>query len=60
MLRRLNVPEDPVARDEEDPLKTGTERPAVKAVGEDEGAKSGSDGSDSGLAGDESKESLPV
>ncbi len=41
LLRRLDLPDEPIARDEEDPPKTGVpaEKPVVKAEGEDAGEK---------------------
>jgi hypothetical protein len=63
LMRRLDLPDEPIARDEEDPPKTGpaAEKPAVKAEGDGEGAESGTDGSDSEPGtGHQSQQSLLV
>jgi hypothetical protein len=58
LLHRLNIPDEPIARDEEDEPKATipADKPAAKPAGEDEGKDSGSEPE----AGDESKDSMLV
>jgi hypothetical protein len=58
LLHRLNIPDEPIARDEEDEptATTSADKPAAKPAGEDEGKDSGSEPE----AGDESKDSMLV
>jgi hypothetical protein len=58
LLHRLNIPDEPIARDEEDEPKATipADKPAAKPAGEDEGKDSGS----APEVGDESKDSMLV